>query len=337
METKILKPTFENLKLCANLLKKGEIIGAPTETVYGLAANAFDYDAVSKIFKVKGRPQDNPLICHVNSIKMFRSLTDDNSVLIEKLITNFWPGPLTIIVKKCVAMPINVTAGLETVGIRFSSNKILNQLIGMCSFPLAAPSANLSKKPSSTNAHHVANDFNGKIPAILDGGTCSVGVESTIVKIENGCCVLLRPGFITLSMLKHVSKNVEIDKGILIKHNSNKQAICPGTKHLHYSPKADVVVVKGSLSSFIKYVSEKLNSKIWCAVFDGEQKYFNNYVLTYGKEVNEQAKNLFSVLRKVDDLNLDKIFFRSPSEHDLGLAVYNRLIRAADFNVINLD
>ena len=337
MKTKVLKPTDENFIFCANLLKSSKIVAVPTETVYGLAANAFDYLGVEKIFKAKGRPQNNPLICHINSMKMFYNLTNENSELLNKLLKAFWPGPLTVIVRKNVDIPSNLTANLNTIGIRFSSNKILNKLIEVCGFPLAAPSANLSKKPSATNTNHVLNDFNGKIPAILDGGNCEVGIESTIVKIEKNKCVVLRPGFVTVSMLKNIVKNVQLDEGVLKKPNSQKIAVCPGVNYLHYSPNAEIIVVKGSFLSFYKYVSSKLNCKTWCAVFDKEKHYFKKYVLTYGENASYQAKNLFLILRKIDDLNLKRVFFRSPTENGIGLAVYNRLIRAANFKIVNLN
>ena len=340
LDTKLLKPTFPNLKFCAELLKSGEIVGVPTETVYGLAANAFDDGAVLKIFKAKGRPHDNPIICHVNGLEMFKSLTCERSQVLFNLIDRFWPGPLTVVVEASVAnLSRFVLAGLSTVGVRFSSSKVLNELIGLCGFPLAAPSANLSKKPSSTNATHVVADFNGKIPAILEGGQCEIGVESTVVKVERNRCVILRPGFITVNMLKSVVKNVELSAGVVQELQQDDVVESPGLKHRHYSPKAEVVVVRSELSDFVSYVSSKLNEKVWCVVADEEADRFGNFVLTYGKNLAEQAKNLFFVLRRVDDLKIDKVFFRCSAEHEseLGLAIYNRLIRAANFNIINFE
>lgn len=339
MNTKIFEPNDVNLGFCAELLKKGEIVAVPTETVYGLAANAFDDEAVLKIFKAKGRPQNNPIICHVNGFEMFKSLTDDCSKKLYDLLEAFWPGPLTVVVKKKANLSPFVVAGLETVGLRFSASWVLNKLIDLCGFPIAAPSANLSKKPSSTNASHVFFDFNGKIPAILDGGQCEIGVESTVVKFnKKGECVLLRPGFITLEMLKSVVKNVEIGSGVLNMIENSDVVESPGILHKHYCPKAEVVVVKGSLKSFVDYVSKKLNEKTWCVVFDGEEVNFEQFVLTYGKTAKQQAKKLFFILRKIDDLKIEKVFFRCSSNINYGLnfAIYNRLIRAANFNIINL-
>lgn len=337
MKTRILAPTAENIDFCAGLLKSGEIVGVPTETVYGLAANAFDDDAVLKIFKAKGRPADNPLICHVSSLDMFHSLTSDDSAVLKALIKNFWPGPLTVIVKSSVKLSSFAVAGLLTVGIRFSSNRILNSLIDRCGFALAAPSANLSKKPSSTTAFHVYSDFCGKIGAILDGGDCEIGVESTIVKVEGDSCVLLRPGRVTLKMLEMVVGKVKFGRGVLESLGSDEVAESPGLKHRHYSPNAEIVVVKGSFQSFVEYVLDRLNDKVCCVVFDGEQVGFEgDFVLTYGKTVVDQAKNLFSVLRKIDELGFEKAYFRCPSVEGVGLAVYNRLIRAAEFRIVEL-
>lgn len=339
MNTRILEPSASNLEFCAELLKKGEVVAVPTETVYGLAANAFDDEAVLKIFEAKGRPQDNPLICHVNGFEMFESLTCERSKTLFNLVNRFWPGPFTVVVKNSANLSRFVVAGLSTVGIRFSSNEILNELIGLCGFPLAAPSANLSKRPSSTCASHVFSDFNKKIPAVLNGGQCELGVESTVVKVDGERCTILRPGFVTLEMLKSVAENVEFGAGVVQRLSCCDVAESPGLKHKHYSPKAEVVVVKGELSKFISYVSGKLNEKVWCVVFDGEEVNFKKFVLTYGGTLNEQARNLFSVLRKIDDLKIGKVFFRCSPEHNLGLglAIYNRLIRAANFNVINLE
>ncbi len=341
METKVLAPTDDNIDFCAKLLKSGEVVGVPTETVYGLAANAFDDDAVLKIFRVKGRPADNPLICHVSSLDMFHDLSSDDSAVLRVLIKNFWPGPLTVIVKSSAKLSPFAVAGLPTVGIRFSSNKILNNLIDRCGFAIAAPSANLSKKPSSTTAFHVYSDFCGKIEAVLDGGVCEIGVESTIVKVEGNSCILLRPGKITFNMLEMVVGEVKIGRGVLENLGSGEVALSPGLKHRHYSPNAEIVVVKGDLQSFVEYVSVRLNDRICCVVFDGEQASFQasfdgRFVLTYGKTLVDQARNLFAILRKIDELGFERAYFRCPSVEGIGLAIYNRLIRAAEFRVVEL-
>ncbi len=336
MKTQILAASDENLHYCAKLLKEGYLVAVPTETVYGLAANAFDDDAVLKIFKLKGRPSDNPLICHIDSLNMFRSLTNDRFTILEKLINKFWPGPLTVVVKSCVKFSKYAVANLDTVGLRFSSNEILKKLINYCGFPLAAPSANLSKYPSATNPNHVLHDFNGKIAAILDGGQCEIGLESTVVKVDDDRCVLLRPGAVTLEMLEETIGKVILSKGLTERLDYNEKVLSPGLKHKHYSPKAKVIVVRGSFSSFVKYVSDKLNFRTYCVVFEDEIKFFNKFVLSFGKNSKQQAKNLFFILRQVDDLNLDKVFFRCPDETGLGFAVFNRLIRAANFEIVDL-
>lgn len=337
IKTTILDATVENINYCSNLLKHGEVVVIPTETVYGLAANVFDDKAISKIFKIKGRPQDNPLICHISNLNMLDELMIDiNSKLFQKLVEKFWPGPLTIIVPKKAGVSNLITANLNTVAIRFPSHGVSRKLIETCGFPLAAPSANLSGKPSSTSANHVYDDFSGKVKAILDGGICEIGLESTIIKIDNELLRVLRPGMITVDMLKKVTENIVLDDSVLNQMDSNGTVISPGMKYKHYSPNADIVLIDSTLDKFRTYVADKLDGDVWCAVFDGEQRFFKKNVLTFGYNDKDQAHNIFMILRKIDKLGADKVFFRCPKKENIGLAVYNRLIRAAGFNVVVL-
>lgn len=337
IETIILDATCENISYCSDLLKHGEIVAMPTETVYGLAANVFDDRAISKIFKAKGRPQDNPLICHISDLDMLDDLMiSRRSKTFQKLVEKFWPGPLTVIVPKKAGFSNLITANLSTVAIRFPSHNIARQLIKTCGFPLAAPSANLSGKPSPTSAYHVYDDLNGKIRAILDGGICEVGLESTIVKIDDDLLRVLRPGIISVDMLKDVTENIVLDDSILNKMDSNRTVISPGTKYKHYSPNADIVLVDSTLDKFRDYVADKLDENVWCAVFDGEQRFFDKNVLAFGYNEKDQAHNIFMILRKIDEIGASKVFFRCPKKENVGLAVYNRLIRAAGFNVVVL-
>ena len=336
IDTQILKSTDENISYCVSLIKSSDVVAMPTETVYGLAASAYDKNAVAKIFDAKGRPQDNPLICHISNFDMLLDLTCKRSNLLYMIAEKFWPGPLTVIVPKNDCVLDIVTAGLDTVAIRFPSHSIAQKLINECGFPLVAPSANLSGTPSPTTAAHVYDDLNGKIKAILDGGTCKIGVESTIIKVDDNEIKLLRPGVITVKMLQEVCKNITVDINIFNKPNENIKVISPGVKYKHYSPKANVILVDGNLSQFKRYISNKLDDNTFCVVFDEDQEHFKNNVLTYGKDSLSQAHNIFSILRKVDDLKAKTVFIRCPQKTDIGLAVYNRLLRASGFNLVKL-
>lgn len=339
METDVLLPTDENIELAASLLNKGEVVGMPTETVYGLAANAFDENAVEKIFIAKGRPQDNPLIVHINSMEMLKTLVSCVPQVAYKLAEKFWPGPLTMIFHKSDNVPLAVTAGLSTVAIRFPSNKVAVALITAAGMPLAAPSANTSGRPSPTAAYHVYNDLNGKIPAILDGGSCEYGLESTVILLnDDENITLLRPGAVTVEMLETAVPHVTIDKGVLNEIKANEQVLSPGMKHKHYSPTANVVIISSDFEQFKKFCEQHQDESIGAMVFDGEDKLLDIPTVTYGDEDDEllQAKLLFSSLRAIDDMGVAKIYARMPKKEGLGLAIYNRLIRAAGFEIIEL-
>lgn len=322
----------------ATILKSGGLVGIPTETVYGLAANALDENAVTKIFIAKGRPQDNPLIVHLADtswIEQFAiNVPDSAFVLAEK----FWPGPLTIILKKSELIPDVVSAGLDSVALRIPSHPVALAIIKACGFPLAAPSANLSGSPSPTNAGHVFADLNGKIDAIVDGGNCDVGVESTVLTLCTPIPRILRPGGITFEQLKSVLGKVEIDKAVTHKLRNNSRVASPGMKYKHYAPKVKIVLINSSLEQFVHYVKqqESLQKSVAVLCFDGEQHLFDIQAVAYGteKDQNSQAKNLFDALRRLDELNVSIVYARCPQKSGVGLAVYNRLIRAAGFNEI---
>lgn len=338
METRVLIPTEENIAYAAELLNKGEVIGMPTETVYGLAANAFDENAVEKIFLAKGRPQDNPLIVHIYSMNMLKELVAEIPSIAYQLAEKFWPGPLTMIFQKSDKIPLAVTAGLSTVAIRFPSNKVANRLIEKAGMPLAAPSANLSGSPSPTTANHVFNDLNGKIPAILDGGDCEFGLESTVVLLGRDKVTLLRPGSVTVEMLREITPQVEVAEGVLHEVKENEAVPSPGMKHTHYSPRANVCIIDSDFESFRAYIEAHLNEKPGALVFDGEDEKLSVPCVTFGKEDDSiiQAKLLFRSLRAIDELGVDRIYARMPDKNGIGLAIYNRLLRAAGFEVITL-
>ncbi len=338
METKVLVPIKENIEYVANLLRQGEVCGIPTETVYGLAANAYDEKAVEKIFKAKGRPQDNPLIVHISSLDMLKEVVEFVPQVAYDLAEKFWPGPLTMIFKKSDKISTVVTAGLDTVAVRFPSHKIANTLIKTANIPLAAPSANISGSPSPTTANHVFTDLNGKVPAILDGGACEYGLESTVILLKENSVRLLRPGAVTIEDLKTVVENVEVDKGVLEKVDENEVCASPGMKHKHYSPQANIVIIDSDFESFKEFLQKHSNENIGAMVFDGEDSEIDIPCVTYGDidDSTIQAKLLFSSLRCLDDLKVDKIYARMPDKTGIGLGVYNRLIRAAGFEVIKL-
>ncbi len=319
------------------MLKSGELVGLPTETVYGLAADALNPTAVKKIFIAKGRPQDNPLIVHISDIDMIYSLTENPPALCFELASAFWPGPLTMVLPKAKTLSDEVTAGLDTVGIRFPSHKVAQDIITESKTPLAAPSANLSGSPSPTKAIHVFSDLDGKIPLIIDGGDSSVGVESTVIAVKENAIVLLRPGAVTVEELKAFAP-VTIDKGVLQKVDEDKKVASPGMKYKHYSPKAEVIIIDSDFESFRKYIDENKNDGVFAMVFEGEEKSLSVPTVSFGIKEDDfsQARVLFDSLRECDKLGAKKVFVRSPKKDGVGLAVYNRLLRAAAFTVITL-
>lgn len=340
LETKVLIPTDDNIAYAAELLNLGEVVGIPTETVYGLAANAYDENAVEKIFIAKGRPQDNPLIVHINSLSMLDDLAVNIPEAARRLAERFWPGPLTMILEKSDKVPLAVTAGLSTVAVRFPSNQVAQALITACEMPLAAPSANLSGSPSPTTANHVFSDLNGRIPAILDGGACTVGLESTVVLVGVDKLVLLRPGSITLEQLMEIVPRVEVANGVLNEVDADKKVASPGLKHRHYSPKAEVYIIESDFDKFKCFIESKAsqNENIGALVFNDEQALLNVPTIAFGDKNDSlaQARLLFSSLRAIDDLDVDTIYARMPNKDGIGLAIYNRLIRAAGFKIITL-
>ena len=342
----ILKNNEDGISYAANELKKGNVVAIPTETVYGLAANALDPTAVAKIFKAKGRPSDNPLIVHIANASDMEKYANPPEVAYT-LAEKFWPGPLTLIMPKKDCVPLEVTAGLNTVAIRMPEHATARAIISSCGLPLAAPSANISGKPSPTSAQHVIDDFNDNsfVSAIVDGGKCKCGVESTVLSLcgEHPC--LLRPGFITADMLRPIIPDLVIAEAVLKELPNSEKALSPGLKHKHYAPKARTVCIKGTCDNALNYI--KLDGKIKKTVicFRGEEESFADCnVIVYGdsNDYEELAENLFDALRKADDLECDKIYVRIPeidenSVNGVLLAVYNRLLRAASFTVIDCD
>ncbi|MBR6336359.1 MAG: threonylcarbamoyl-AMP synthase [Ruminococcus sp.] len=337
METRLLLTDDDSLRYAAGLLKEGKVVGIPTETVYGLGANALDVDAVGDIFKAKGRPQDNPLIVHISDISELEALVEDIPPLARKCAESFWPGPLTMIFKKKPIIPDTTSGGLDTVGIRMPSNKYARQIIKFAGVPIAAPSANLSGSPSPTTAMHVFKDMNGRIPAIVDGGMSAVDVESTVISFEGDSIRILRPGFISKEDLAEITDNVVIDKGVLEQLSPDTVVRSPGMKYRHYSPSADVTIIDADAEHFRGYVKEHGDSDTVCLVFnDSDCDETGLRYINYGSDSKQQAQRLFDALRELDEIGAKTAYARCPEKTGVGLAVYNRLLRAAGFQVIKL-
>lgn len=342
MKTLLLDNTDENIAKAAEILKNGGLVGIPTETVYGLAANALDGEAVAKIFAAKGRPADNPLIVHIadftdiERFNLVREIPETAKLLAER----FWPGPLTIIMKKSDVIPDEVSAGLDTVAIRFPSHPTARKIIKECTLPLAAPSANLSGSPSPTTALHVMNDLNGRIDAVVDGGMSDVGLESTVITLAEKTPRVLRPGGITLEQLKSVLGEVELDNAVLHQLEKGAKVSSPGMKYKHYAPKANVILLKCTDNEYIDYVNSHSGESTAALCCDEDVESLNVECFSLGKrsDYSAQAHRLFDELRKIDeDESILTVYSRLPSIDGVGMAVYNRLIRAAGFEVIDLE
>lgn len=342
METEVVKITScdsdEKYKKAVEYIKNEEVVGMPTETVYGLAGNAFSPIAVEKIFKAKGRPSDNPLIVHISEFSEIYELVSEVPESAKKLAERFWPGPLTIILPKSEKVPYCTTGNLETVAVRCPLHPVARKLIKLGGVPLAAPSANLSGKPSPTKAEHVYEDLNGRIPLVIDGGDSREGVESTVITLATDTPRLLRPGNVTLKELKSVLGEVDVDKAVLKPLENGEKVSSPGMKYKHYSPNAQVVLVRGDYDSFCAFVNQFKDGATYAMVFDGEGEDLVVPYIKYGaQQYRELSHNLFDSLRELDKMGAKQCFVRYPDdENDDNLAVLNRLLRAAAFKVIDV-
>ncbi|MDE6666258.1 MAG: threonylcarbamoyl-AMP synthase [Ruminococcus sp.] len=335
METLLLSE--KQLEIAAQMIKNGEVVGIPTETVYGLGADASDENAVKKIFEAKGRPADNPLIVHLADFSETEKYTSYIPELAYRLAEKFCPGPLTIVLPKNDSIPLVTSGGLDTVGIRVPLHPVMHRLIELSGRPIAAPSANISGYPSPTSAAHVMRDMNGRISAVVDGGQSQFGVESTVVSVENGDTVrILRPGCVTKEMMLEICENVIVDKAVISGLEKDGKAASPGMKYKHYSPSADIVMIDSDLEKFTEYVGNHYGDNVYALIFDGDEKNFPYRYMTYGSDSSEQAHLIFQRLREFDEIHAGKVYVRTPSLDGVGLAVYNRLIRAAGFEVIRI-
>lgn len=333
MITRILNPEREeDINFAGELLRNGKLCAIPTETVYGLAANALDGKAVKEIFEVKGRPSDNPLIVHISDINELQALVKEVPEKAKKLMEAFWPGPLTIILPKTDIVPYATTGNLDTVAVRFPENEIARAVIKAAGVPLAAPSANLSGEPSPTEFKYVFEDLDGRVPAVIDGGDCAVGVESTVITLATEKPRLLRPGGITPEMIESIIGEIDIDKAVTEKMQQGAKVSSPGMKYKHYSPDCSIIIADLSFEEYVKLVNESDCDGALC--FEGEEKYLNKKAVTFGKCYDglSQAHRLFSALKELDELGLKKVYARCPQKRGVGLAVYNRLIRSAGYS-----
>ena len=325
------------IKEAASILTNGGLVAFPTETVYGLGGDATDASAAQKIYAAKGRPSDNPLIIHIADPKDAEKYAYVNE-LYERLARAFMPGPLTVILKKKHTIPSTVTGGLDTVAVRCPSHPIARALIREANVAIAAPSANLSGSPSPTCAEHVIRDMNGRINAIIDGGDCEIGLESTIVKAEDDKLILLRPGAITADALRCVCENVEVSHAVTEMLKENERPLSPGMKYRHYAPTIPLVLLEGDEDMVVSFLRRAQNAEK-CAILCYHEESFelrDERLIDIGKrdDLNEQAHRLFAALRDADTFDCDIIYAHLPKTEGIGLALYNRLIRAAAHTVM---
>ena len=331
----------EEIKKQSKLLKEGKTVIFPTETVYGLGANALDENAVSKIYEAKGRPSDNPLIVHIYDKKQVSDLAQDINKNAEIIMEKFWPGPITIILKKKDIVPMRTSGGLNTVAIRMPSNPIAKALLEEAKLPVAAPSANISGRPSPTRAKHVYEEMNNRVDGIILGGDCIFGLESTVLDLTNNIPTILRPGSITKEDLETVIGQVNIDPA-LEKKEDNIKAKAPGMKYKHYAPNADVYIISGEINNVAQKVNELCNDNakngLKCAVMCMEQNK-NKYkcdTIVLGEKLEEIASNLFNSLISADEQKYDIVYTEEFPNYGIGRAIMNRLLKSAGYKVIKV-
>ena len=326
--------------VAADILKNGGLVAIPTETVYGLGANGLDEAAVAKIFEAKGRPQDNPLILHVADAADMEKFCHSIPKAAYALADAFWPGPLTLVLPARDTVPKRTTAGLSTVAVRCPDCDITRSIIRLAGVPVAAPSANISGKPSTTTAQHVLHDHDGRIDAIVDGGSCRVGVESTIVDLTEERPRLLRPGGITPEQLLEVLGDLVIDKAVTARIDKDAVVKAPGMKYRHYAPSEPVVIVAGSREKAAQYIHRHFTPGDRVLCFEEELPLYADCApLSYGKEADVQtlSAGLFAALRELDDPAIHQVYARCPEGGGIAYAVQNRLKKAAAFHIVDAE
>ncbi|NLZ80687.1 MAG: threonylcarbamoyl-AMP synthase [Clostridiales bacterium] len=329
----------------AQILKRGGLVAFPTETVYGLGGNGFDDRAAERIYMAKGRPSDNPLILHISNIETLYKIVDNVPIKAEKLIGKFWPGPLTIIFGKGKDVPYKTTGGLDTVAVRMPNHLVALSIIEASGLAIAAPSANISGRPSPTTADHVILDLKDKVDMIIDGGDVGIGLESTIVDVTDEIPVILRPGYITKNMLEEVVGEVLMDESLIAGVSEDMRPKAPGMKYRHYAPKAELTIVEGPLAKVTEKINqlaeEKMGNGYQVGIIATEETkdiYKGKLVQVIGSRNNELSigKHLYGVLREFDRLGVNYIYSEAFSDEGFGQAIMNRLNKAAGYNVINL-
>ncbi len=351
MDTKVYRiadistqESCEVLRTCASIIRAGGLVVFPTETVYGLGADATNARAAEMIYKAKGRPADNPLIIHVADPMDAALYTHVNDTY-RAIANAFMPGPITVVLPAKDSVPMQTRAGLPTVAVRCPSHPIARALISLSGVAIAAPSANLSGSPSPTRAQHVIDDMTGRVEAIIDGGSSEFGLESTIVKIDDdGSVTLLRPGKITVNELKAVCKNVSIAQAVTAPLKEGETVLSPGMKYRHYAPKSPVFLLDGDVQKISKYLAVRSQEKSIAALcYKSELEIIKNaapdaYLYEFGDKENESAsaRILFDILRDCDKKGFDEIYAPLPTQEGIGLALYNRMIRAAAYHIIKL-
>lgn len=329
----------EKIKEAAQDILNGKLVIFPTETVYGIGANALNDNACKNIFKAKGRAGDNPLIVHVNNVDMIKQLVEEPNEVEKILISTFCPGPFTLILKAKNIIPKSVTAGLDTVGIRMPSNKIASKLIEYAGVPIAAPSANVSGRPSGTKIEDILKEFDGKVSTIIDDGMVDIGLESTVVRVIDNKVRILRPGKITKEDIEKLRIEVEIDKNILGKYDGKEKVLSPGMKYRHYAPNTKCMMVYSkNEESMVNKINELISGKNALVVCRDKNfdKYATKNKIKMGSSLDEMAHNIFSILRQVDNYNVDIVIIEGMQKDGLGLALNNRLLRACEYNYIEI-
>ena len=331
---------YEKIKEPAQAIKQGNLVLYPTQTIYRIEANALDEKAEKKIYEAKGRASDNPLIAHISNLEMLKKLVTEIGEREKKLIEKFWPGPLTIIFNKSNIVSNIITAGLETVAIRMPSNEIAKRLIEYSGVPIAAPSANISGKPSGTIVEDILEELDGKVEYIIDGGMVDIGLESTVIRVIDGKVHILRPGKITKEDIESLGIEVEIEKQILGKYEEGEKVLSPGIKYKHYAPNTKCILVYSNnnekMVEKINEVSNEKNAVILCRTSNLE-KYNATNKLAMGNTLEEICNNIFTLLRKVDKYNAEIVLIEGVQKDGLGLAIMNRLLRACAYNYIEIE
>lgn len=331
---------YKKIEEAGKIIKQGGLVLFPTETVYGLGANGLDEKAVEKIYTAKGRKSDNPLILHISNYEMLKQITVNISEMEEKLMKAFWPGPFTIILERTEIVPNIVTAGLNTVGVRMPSGEIARKLIEYANVPIAAPSANISGKPSGTNVQDIYEELKEKVDFIIDGGETEVGLESTVVRVIDNVPHILRPGKITAEQIGEVAGNVKIDEHILNPTKQGQKILSPGMKYRHYAPNAKCILVYSNdndkLTEKMKETAEQYKNPLILSKTDNIEIFKKFETIDVGNSLEEISKNIFTDLRKVDKYNPDIVIIEGVEKDGLGLAIMNRLIRACEYNYIEI-